>query len=370
MRTSFTSVCKRLRQARSAEDVFGALADRAALKRRYHELASIIHPDHNPGQVDAASEAFTILQQWYTLACDHIAYVGSGAARISVVTDMGRYVAYEAPLQGDLCDLFVCDTAGKEVLLKVVRNPRNNDLLEAEARVLQQFDRDLRGQPVRAHFPTLVEAFRLRDTAGVQRHTNVLYAGTGYVSLAEVLQAYPDGLHPADAAWMFNRLLAALAITHDRGLVHGAVVPAHILIRPSDHNGMLIDWCYSVAPGEILKAISPPYAACYPPEVHTRQPVTAATDLYMAALCMVCLLGGDPSNGLLPASVPRPIQALLRACLLPAPARRANNAWQVFEDFRAILRQLYGPPHFRPFSLEHETFKRKTQSAERKMESL
>jgi serine/threonine protein kinase len=185
----------------------------------------------------------------------------------------------------------------------------------------------------------------------MQRHTNVVRAETDYVSLADVLRAYPAGLHPADAAWMFNRMLAALGVIHSLGIVHGAVLPPHVLIRPSDHNGMLIDWCYSVPVGAALQAISMPYAADYPPEVNARLPATPATDLYLAAGCMVRLLGGDHATAELPPSVPKPIRLLLRACLIPAPQRRAVDAWQVFEDFQTILGDLYGPRTFRPFHM-------------------
>jgi hypothetical protein len=153
---------------------------------------------------------------------------------------------------------------------------------------------------------------------------------------------------------MFNRMLTALGLAHSLGIVHGAVLPTHVLVRPADHNGMLIDWCYSVPAGEPLKAISRAYAADYPPEVEARQAATPATDIYMAARCMVRLLGGRAATLEPPAHVPRPIRTLLSACLLPAPRRRANDAWQVFEDFREILGRLYGPPQFRPFHIAKE----------------
>jgi hypothetical protein len=124
-----------------------------------------------------------------------------------------------------------------------------------------------------------------------------------------------------------------------------------VLIWPADHNGMLIDWCYSVAIGQPLRAICPPYAADYPPEVAARQPATPATDIYLAARCMVRLLGGAGDTGTLPAAVPAPLRALLNACLIPAPHRRPSDAWQVFEDLQHILRERYGPPAFRPFPL-------------------
>jgi len=49
--------------------------------------------------------------------------------------------------------------------------------------------------------------------------------------------------------------------------------------------------------------------------------------------------------------VPRPIARLLRACLIAAPQRRIADAWQLFDEFRALLGQLYGPPQFRPFAM-------------------
>jgi serine/threonine protein kinase len=166
-----------------------------------------------------------------------------------------------------------------------------------------------------------------------------------------VIAARPHGIDAADMAWIFNRLLAALAVAHAQGIVHGAVTPDHLLLRLSDHNGILIDWCYSVEIGSTIAAISPPYRAFYPPEVLAKQPATPATDLYMAAQCMVALLGGDVAAGQIPPATPRPIAALLRGCLIPSPHRRAQGAWEIFGEFRDILARIYGPPHFRPFTL-------------------
>jgi hypothetical protein len=71
----------------------------------------------------------------------------------------------------------------------------------------------------------------------------------------------------------------------------------------------------------------------------------------MAALCMLNLIGGDVATQRLPPHAPKPIAAFLRGCLLPAPHRRPQSAWALFEAFGATLRRLYGPPHFRPFSV-------------------
>lgn len=340
-----------LRHANTPDDLFGALPapTPAALKQRYRELAAIAHPDRNPGRVAEAEEAFKRLQQWYVVAQMQLARHGHAAPYLDVATRLHHYMSDAAPFPGDLCDLFPAEADGRRVLLKVVRHARNNDLLQAEARALQEIDHAVTGQAVRAHFPTLWESFPMRDAAGVQRQVNVLQHEGEYVSLAKVLQVYPTGIELADAAWMFNRLLAALAVIHNLGLVHGAVTPAHILIRPADHNGLLIDWCYSVPTGDLIQAMSPPYTGDYPPEVPARQPATAATDLYMAARCLLRLLGGNPVTGALSDRIPKPLQRLLRSCLLPAPQRRASDVWELFDDFQEILHERYGQRKFRPF---------------------
>jgi hypothetical protein len=336
-----------LQQAHSPADIFGLLApgDEAALRQSYRRLAAIAHPDHNPHQPAEAHGAFRLLQSWYAAAQRQI----GSSPQIMVATQRDRYVANGPPIRGDLCDLYAAEAKDGPVLLKIARSTRNNDLLDAEATALRNLSRALDGQPLRAHFPALVEHARLRDEAGNERSVNVLHAECDYVSLTEVLRACPRGLPLADAAWMFNRMLAALGAAHQCGLVYGAVLPAHMLVRPADHNGMLLDWCYSVPVGQPIKASSPPHAADYPPEVAARVPATPATDLYMAARVMVRLLGGSGDASTLPEHVPRSMQALLRSCLLPAPQRRASDAWQLFDNFRDLLQRHYGPPQFRPF---------------------
>ncbi len=47
----------------------------------------------------------------------------------------------------------------------------------------------------------------------------------GFRSLTEVGTAYPDGVDPRDAAWMWRRLLVGLGFAHRAGVLHGAVLP-------------------------------------------------------------------------------------------------------------------------------------------------
>lgn len=352
--TGLYEMIDKLHKAQTPEDIFGDLDApfAKALARRYHFLASIVHPDHNMGSQSDAEEAFKRLGRWHTLAEQKIANGMYGKREvINLQTDRANYVGYGNPEIGDLSDLYTVWADDEKLLLKLVRLPRNDDLLQMEAQILTHFADKLEGDPLRAHFPTLVESFRMRDAAGVTRRANVLRFEADFVTLADVIKRYPTGVAAADAAWMFNRLLVALAKTHELGGVHGAVVPAHFMIRPQDHNGLLLDWCYSVKIGATVKAISPSSRAYYAPEILQKQPATAASDLYMAAKCMTHLLGGDIATNQLPTSVPRPIAALLRSCLLTNQQYRANDAWDIFDQFKEILQRLYGKPTFRSFQM-------------------
>lgn len=344
--TALADLLTLLRTADAPHEVFGlptAEAERA-VNRRYRELAALAHPDRHPAEWETAAEVFKLLQAWRAAARRQLAAgVYGQAARIDVVGRLGRYVGYVPPIPGDLADLYPVVADGTELLLKVARHPAHNDLLRREATALRQLDDAWRGQPVRAHFPTLVETFVLRDGSGAERFTNVLRREQGTLTWTAVRRAYPQGVPAADAAWMFNRLLAALGAAHDSGLVHGAIALDHLLIRPDDHNGILLDWCYSASadnPAGPWPHAAPPTGAYLPPEAAAGGPLTPAADIYAAAACLQALLGD---------AAPRPIAALLRACRLPNPHRRPHSAWSVLDDFRAILERLYGPPVFRPF---------------------
>jgi len=353
MNQALSELLQQLRAATRVQDVFGAahLTSTQALKQRYRALAGQAHPDHHPNDTAAAHEAFKRLQDWYEAAKQVAAAADSAAPIIAAAGRQHAYRGVEPPIVGDLCDLYPVAADGAPMLLKVARHARNHDLLQTEAATLSRLARALDGQPLAAHFPTLIEHFLLRGADGHLHHVNVLRQETGCVTLAAVQKAFAGGLPLTDAAWMFNRVLAALGVVHGLGLVHGAVTLAHVLIRPADHNGLLLDWCYSAPIGDTIKAISPPYAADYAPEVHARQPATPATDLFMAARSLLHLLGGQHDPDDLPVGVPPAMRALLRACLIPSPQRRINDAWELLDDFQDILQRLYGPRTFRPFHM-------------------
>lgn len=338
----------RLDRARVPADLFGDDAAEAA--RRYRRLARLVHPDATAGRTREAFIRLNALWRGYNRDDATLITTRRHAYRLRPADghtgDLGG-----DPIGGDLAELYAArpETGGRGVLLKMPRDPRDSDLLEREAVALRQLPKDGDGTFL-PYVPRLVESFRHRDAAtGAQRQVNAIAALTGFHSLAAVGRAFPDGVDPRDAAWMWRRLLVALGFAHRAGVLHMAVLPDHVLIHPEKHGLVLVDWCYSVPgcyahadPSGRVPAMVDRYAGWYPPEVPGRRPASPATDIFMATRCMTHLMGDK---------VPKAMRSFARGCLLPAQNRRPSDAWRLLAELDELLERLYGPRRFRPFHL-------------------
>jgi serine/threonine protein kinase len=294
----------------------------------YRRFSKIVHPDVAPtGRASSATAAFAKLSALW-----------ADRDGTTMTTKRGTYRVGARVAAGDIADLYAVD--GRMVLLKLPRRPADNDLMAAEARALTTLDRA--GDPRhRAYAPRLVESFTHEDTRRARRTAVVLERLDGFVSLADVRAAYPGGVDPRDAAWMWRRLLAGLGWAHRAGVVHGAVLPEHVLIHPAEHGLVLIDWCYSVAPGERIPALVAKHRAAYPPEVAARAAATPATDIFMATGLMRRLIKDPPAA----------LRRFAAGCEYDAPRMRPPDAWLLLAEFDELLENLYGPRRFRPFQI-------------------
>ncbi|GIJ45460.1 hypothetical protein Val02_23460 [Virgisporangium aliadipatigenens] len=338
-----------------ALDVVCGTTDPAVLfaAHGYRELARVLHPDAVPAhRRDAATEAFARLGRLWETHRDGV----------TLRTATATYRLGASPRhRGDVADLY---DVGGDRLLKLPRHPSDNDLMERETSALRTIAS--RGDPrFLTYLPRLVDSFRHRDPAtGAERRVNVIGTAGGLHPLTEVRRAYPDGLPPRDAAWMWRRLLIALSVAHRAGVVHGAVLPPHILIHPAERGLVLIDWCYSVdfsgrthhgrsaavptGPGAlahtagVVPAMVPGYADWYPPEVPAKEPPLAGTDLAMAARVMTELMGDR---------APKALTHFAAGCRLPHLRQRPDDALRLLAELDGVLDRLFGPRVFTPFRL-------------------
>jgi hypothetical protein len=108
-------------------------------------------------------------------------------------------------IRGDIANLYpVRQGQFKAALLKIVRDPADNDLMRREATALTRLQ-DVVDPALLAYFPPLVATGQRDDArSGIRRHVNLIGALGGFRSLAEVRSAFPAGVDPRDAAWMWR----------------------------------------------------------------------------------------------------------------------------------------------------------------------
>lgn len=320
-----------------------------------------------------------------------------------------RFSVQEKLYEGDLTDLYACSysngASDKTALLKITRERKDNDLVENEASILGViYPPRAREEKFYRYFPKVIDSFLLTQDR-TNRRVTVLPRFEGYLSFEEIIRAYPKGIDFRDMVWMFKRLLVGIGFAHLQGVVHGAVVPSHVLVHPTEHGAKIIDWSYALnfapppktkdpdpvvdpkanpavarsvwdrvhdlnlydtdptgsapapkgKPGDPskqhIKAISVAYDKFYAPEVFKKQSPTPATDIFMAGKCAIALLGGDVENNTMPDEVPKQIQAFLSGAVLASPRKRPQDAWDLHEAFDNLLRRLVGPPKYRPFHM-------------------
>ena len=176
----------------------------------------------------------------------------------------------------------------------------------------------------------------------------------GFVSLTEIKQAYPRGLPPEDAAWIWRRVLGQTLAASMLKSVHGAIVPDHILVHPLTHEPLHIGWAHAIErPLERnakLTTIIDRFRDWYPPEVFAREVPSHQTDLYMAGKTMVYLLGGDVARDRFPSHVPEPVVQIIQRCLETKVERRPQDGLTYMHEFSKVIEKLWGRK-YRPLKL-------------------
>lgn len=308
---------------RSPAEIFGADID--AEERR---LLALCHPDLHDND-PKAGELFKRIQ----------ALADQARHPVRIKGKRHEYGLGALLASGDAADVYHGTAEGHDYLLKASRVPDADALLLAEAESLATIHAKAADSSYRLYFPLLVETMPIRDK--FPKRINTFVYDDGFYTLANVLDRHKqlDGRH---LAWIFKRLLTAIGFAHRVGVVHGAVLPEHILISPADHGLRLIGWGQSVKSGQSVRVISAKHRGMYPAEVLAKKPATAETDIYMAAKCAAHLAG---------AGIPKQIATFLQSCLLEGQKMRPGDAWDLLEEFDELLRQLYGPPKFHVLSM-------------------
>lgn len=185
-------------------------------------------------------------------------------------------------------------------------SPTITGLLKNEQRILSL----LRGDTSEFKFdklflPRLTDAFDLPRQDGIYR-VNVYGERDGeWYSLEEIKRYFPNGFPPKHMAWILRRITSILGYLYGRKIMHGAVLPHHVLIYGNHHLLNLTGNEYAVynpaRTGERINHIPfDEYFDWYPQWIFDQEGPKPYMDAVMALRCMVYLLDGNPMTGVIP----------------------------------------------------------------------
>jgi hypothetical protein len=167
-------------------------------------------------------------------------------------------------------------------------------------------------------------------------------------TLDEVRRAFPGGVEPRQAVWIWRRILETLSLLHQSGVVHGAVLPSHLLVQRADHGVRLVGYGRAGAAGEALVTPSLALEDYYPRAARSAGRLSPLMDIQMSARCIAAVLGGDPSTGEMPGQVPEVLASLVRNVASDQPGSVAGNAWLLRQKLGAVANLVFGAPRFCP----------------------
>ena len=301
---------------------------------RFRRLARELHPD-----VSGDNDAMVALNEAWRAAERRLRGI---VAPVTVKSKRHTYTVLRPLVAGDVADLHVADMDGDEVILKVTRDPRNADLLAAEASSLKAIHADEPGGR-NGWFPWVSESFAFAPPGKPRRRANVMDPLHGFYSLAEV-GAAKRSIHSRDVAWIARRVLHALHMTHAAGRVHGGLVPEHVMVHPTAHRVVLVGWGGSVEVGQPLKVRASNWGSWYPPEALDRDPTTPATDLFTFGHLLSWAAAGRLESSAW-------LRTFGRGCTFTKPARRPKDAHEVLGEFDQLLERMWGARTYHEFSM-------------------
>lgn len=344
-------------------DVFGAVRNQEGIhrqvKRIYRSLARVLHPDRYHGSdKSTAQKAFQALNDFKQQADKAIeaGEYGIQTSRVTISTKKFQHLIGKQLADGDIATIYrSVSTTGvdqRQTVCKIARHGQDADMMKNEAAVLKLLHAETVDDTWKRHVPKIVDAFAY-DNAGRRVQANVIEYQEGFYTLRDIRREYSNGVSAGHAIWMFRRMLMALGFAYDNGVLHGAVVPDHVMILPEHHGVVLVDWCYAsrktddaYAP---IKALARGYCEWYPREVLAEEVPTEATDIALAVRSVIYVLGGNPVTAVMPETVPRKLRAFLRGCLQQSQAMRPQNAWLLLEEFDELIEALGAPYYPRRF---------------------
>ncbi len=251
---------------------------------------------------------------------------------------------------GDACDVYRgrwVKRLGELCVIKVQRSLSDSDLLRREWAMLERLQASATAgsEHFTKRLPPMIAMGQLQ-LGGHERLVLVYGWRSGFVhTLQDVDHVYPNGVDGRVAMWIFKRLLELLGWLHRTDVMHGGVLPPHVLIHPRDHGATLVGWSAATARPDRLPAVSKKWEAFYPEPVVKHRQVVPRADIAMAARATLAIAGAKRFTE--PGNFPGGLGKLMIA----AAAGRLDDAWSVRDALDAEALSAFGPPAYSPLQM-------------------
>ena len=256
---------------------------------------------------------------------------------------------------GDISDVYTARLARRPTelaILKLLRDRQDVERFENEwnaLRVLQNSHASGADTFTRLLPQPIIHGDIAAGSFAGQRVSIFRWTSGFHHNLDEVIRAYPQGIPPRASIWIWRRILEVLSFIHASGMVHGAVLPANLLVQENEHGVRLVGYSFCSHHNEKLQAVPGGYVAFYPKPASSWSTLTPQLDLTMSARCIAAILGGNPETAALPKMVPAQLAGIVRRIALSKPARGTpEDAWTIREELGEIASEIFGPPQFVP----------------------
>lgn len=290
---------------KTPQEIFGSEKDVI-----YRKLALQCHPDSG-----GTTELFQLL---------NAKYEALNAPKTVITSKKQTYEIDGHFVSGDVTDFFRSSSR----LLKVARLPIT---LSTERDTLKAIFDDTKYQKLHAYYSPTIDSFSLPDG----RNVNVFEYDDNFVSLEKVAESYPNGIDFRNLAWIMKRIATALALLHECGRMHGAVLPSHVLVNPKTHGAKIVGLNHGCKIGDSVKTISSKYKSMYASEILEKKTPDASTDLYMLGQTMLWLLKDTNDE---------PKLRIFLEGLLVSQKKRIDSVWAAYTYWDELLKKVFGDP--------------------------
>ena len=327
---------KILEQVEQTELLKSSATDLLVNDDGYRKLRSELHPDRFPFNTPLqarAEKAFIKLEKLYELMKE---------PDIEISSKNNNYVLGDLLGVGDVSNVYRASSNGKHDFIAKVSRIKGGDLfISRESQVLTKLTKAVGDLTYKNYFPRLVESFLWKED--FQRRVNIFEEPHKLYNLDQVKLRYPDGVDGRHVCWIFRRILTGLGFFHRQNVVHGAILPQHILVEPDSHGVCICGWIHSIEPNQLITVVPQSYKTWYPEEVLKKTYSGPESDIFLAAKTVLYIADEE---------LPKPIRRFLESLLLDSPKMRPSDAWKLNDEFTEVMDSVYGIRRFVPFLMK------------------